>query len=315
MISRRLLRIKVMQVLYAHFNTEDKTVNQSEKELLHSINKSYDLYIYLFQLVIEIGRYAESRMEIARNKQIPTFEDLHPNNRFIDNEVFKIIQALPEFQSYLVSHKMSWVNYPELIKKLYNDIIDSEYYKTYMHKKDHSLEDDKKLLVDIFANHVAFCEDLYSSLEEQSIYWNDDVEFVLSMNIKTIKSLPSKNSSKSLMTLYKNDDDKEFVKKLFRYVILHHEENVVLIDKYVKNWDIERVAFMDILIMSIAISEIIAFPGIPVKVSFNEYIELSKYYSTSKSSVFINGILDKIIQDLREQDKIVKRGRGLIGEI
>ena len=310
MISRRLLRIKILQILYAHFNAEGSGIVKSEKDLVFSIQKAYDLYYYLLLLMIAIKRHAESRIELARNKKLPTYEDMHPNTRFVENEAIKQIEENTAFNQQLAERKMSWITHPELIKNLYNKLIDSPYYQNYMERDVCSFSDDRQLLVDFYTNELENYEMFYDILEEQSIFWNDDIEFVVIMVIKTIKEMRS--GKMGLLPLYKSDDDREFAFRLLRTSIVHHDEYRKLIEGYVDNWDIERVAYIDNLIMQMAINELIEFPSIPVKVTFDEYLELAKYYSTPKSSVFINGLLDKISADLTQKGKVAKTGRGLI---
>ena len=312
MISRRLLRIKILQILYAHFNVEDSNVVKSEKDLIFSIQKAYDLYFYLLVLPIAIKRYAESRIELARNKKLPTYEDLHPNTRFVNHELIRQIEGCPAFNKSTSERVINWVNYPELIKNLYNKLIESPYYKEYMERPSCSYEDDKQLLVDIFSNELEDYDMFYEILEEQSIFWNDDVDFTIIMVIKTIQEMsPDKTT---FFPMYKSDEDRDFAFSLLRASIAHYDEYRKMIEKYVDNWDIERVAQVDNLILHMAINELVEFPSIPVKVTFDEYLELAKYYSTPKSSVFINGLLDKISADLTEQGKISKMGRGLMTE-
>ncbi|MBU8891731.1 MAG: transcription antitermination factor NusB [Bacteroidales bacterium] len=316
MVSRRLLRIKTLQICYAYFKSSEQSVSQSEKELLFSIQKSYDLYHYLLLLIIDVVQFAGSRIDLALQKQVPTKEDLNPNTRFIDNRLIKLLNDNTDLKKYLNDQKLSWVNYPELIKNLYNEIRESESYKNYMSKENSGFNEDKKFISDVYSKIIINFEPLYQNLEEQSIFWNDDVEFVISMIIKSFRSFKAaSNEEVKLMPLFKNEEDKDYVKKLFRKAILNHKEYEELISKFIKNWDVERVAFMDIVIMSLAVSEMVEFPEIPVKVSLDEYIEIAKYYSTEKSNIFINGILDKIVGHLRKDGKIKKTGRGLIGEI
>ena len=313
MISRRLLRIKILQILYAHFNAVDPGLVKAEKELTFSIKKAYDLYFYLFLLIISVKRYAESRIDLARNKRLPTYEDLHPNTRFIDNSVISQIEQNQSFNQYLSENKMSWVNYPELVKNLYLKLIDSSYYKAYMESPTNSYADDKDLIMDFYIHELEDYDLFYQIIEEQSIFWNDDIEFVVSMVVKTIKGMQEDKNSR-LLPLYKSEDDREFAKFLLHTTIVNYGKYKDMIEKYVDNWDIERVALIDNLIMQMAINEMIEFPSIPIKVTFDEYLELAKYYSTSKSSVFINGLLDKISADLIKEGKITKTGRGLITE-
>jgi N utilization substance protein B len=315
MVSRRILRIKIIQLLYAYYKSSAGSINKAEKELFFSIQKTYDLYHYLLLLIIDVADFALTRIEIAREKKMPTWEDLHPNTKFVDNKIIAQLRINRQLNEYLKNKKLSWINYPELVRNLFNNIRESEYYKEYMTSSDRSYEEDKKLLTDIFVKDVAVFEHLYQNLEEQSIYWNDEVEFVISIIIKTIRKFrESDGDSAKILPLFKNEEDIEFVKRLFRKAILKSEEYRKLIEEFAKNWEIERIAFIDILIMQTAIAEAIEFPSIPTKVTFNEYLEIAKYYSTSKSSVFINGLLDKIITHLKEKNIVKKSGRGLIGE-
>ncbi len=316
MISRRILRIKVLQLLYAYYKSEDASLNKVEKELFHSINKTYELYHYLLLLILEITDYAAGRIEIARQKNYPSDEDIHPNTKFIDNKIIHQIRINSDLNNYLINNKISWVKYPELIKKIYLNIRNSEEYEKYMNDPDRSYENDKRILYSIYTTSIATTEDLYHNLEEQSIYWNDEAEFVISIIIKTIKGFKEKDKENvRLFSLFKNDDDIEFVKRLFRKAILHKEEYIELIQRFTQHWEIERIAFMDILILLLAITEVVEFESIPTKVTFNEFLEIAKYYSTNKSSIFINGVLDKIIGYLKENNKFKKQGRGLVGEI
>ncbi|HPF51877.1 MAG TPA: transcription antitermination factor NusB [Draconibacterium sp.] len=315
MISRRIIRTKVLQILYAYYSTDEKSLNNTEKELFFCIQKAYDLYYYLFALVIEIADYAESRIEIKRNKHQPTYEDLHPNTKFITNQVIAQFRNNKQLNTYLEQKKLSWKDNPELIKELYLMMTETEAYEGYMNDPIRSYMDDRKFIERLFNKVILVSEDLYIDLEEKSIYWNDDVDFVISMIIKTLKRFNElSDSSQSLMPMFKDQEDKDFTKDLLRRAIINHDELRELIKEHSKNWDVERIAFMDILIMQLAITEFLYFPSIPTKVSLNEYIELSKFYSTDKSRNFINGILDKTLKDLKKTDKINKVGRGLIGE-
>jgi len=315
MISRRQLRIKTLQSLYAYYTTGREDMRRSEKELHFNIEKAYELYHYLFLLLIDVILYAESRIELARNKRIPTHEDLNPNTRFIDNRLADQLRNNDHLLRFVEQHKLNWVNHPELIKEVYTRLIESEEYEAYMNAEEHGYAEDKRLVTFIYSHIVFSSERLDSIMEEQSIYWNDDLEFITSMIIKTFKKFKEDDKpDKPLMELYKNKEDSDYVVKLYRQTILHREEYVEYVKQNTRNWDLERIAFMDILIMQIAIAELVAFPSIPTKVTLNEYLEISKFYSTSKSSIFINGVLDKVVMQLKEEKKIIKKGRGLIGE-
>lgn len=315
MISRRILRIKILQLLYAYFQGDDGTLGKHEKELFFSIQKTYDLYHYLLLLIIDIADYANGRIEIARQKMIPTREDLNPNTRFVENKIIQQLRVNKQLNQYLNTTRLSWVNTPELIKKLHNRIRMTPFFKDYMEQPLRSFEQDKKLIIEIYSNEIVNTESIFQTLEEQSIYWNDEVEFVVSMITKTIKDFKEEdNENAPLMPLFKNEDDKEFARDLFRKSVVHKEEYTKLIESYTENWDVERIAFINMLILVMAITEAVAFPSIPTRVTINEYLEIAKFYSTEKSSVFINGLLDKIFKFLKDNQKIVKTGRGLIGE-
>ncbi|NHB68213.1 transcription antitermination factor NusB [Perlabentimonas gracilis] len=315
MISRRLLRIKALHILFAFFRGENDSLAKAEKELFHSIKKGYDLYNYLFLLLLEIQSFAQKRIEMSRQKLMPTHEDLNPNLRFVENPYFTLISDNESVHDYLSYNKLSWVNYPELIKKLFQKISASDYYQKYMELPSADFADHRQVLVNILTKELIDFDDFVQCLEEQSIYWNDDLDFMIGMVVKTLKKFePDQESSTPVFPMFKNEDDEDFAKRLLRKAVLNHDENTQVIDQYTKNWDVERIASMDILIMEMALTEITDFPSVPVKVSFNEYIEISKYYSTDQSSTFINGVLDKIIAAYRSEGKIQKQGRGLVGE-
>ena len=290
-------------------------MGRSEKELHFNIEKAHELYYYLLLLIIDVILYAESRIEIARNKRIPTHEDLHPNTRFIENALVDQLRNNDRLLRFVDQHKLNWTNYPELVKDIYTRVVESEAYAAYMASEGGGYPEDKKMIIQVYT-HMIFPSELLSSiLEEQSIYWNDDVEFITSMIVKTFKKFrEGDGSAKYLMELYKNEEDRDYVVRLYRQTIVHRDEYVEYIKQNTRNWDVERIAFMDILIMQMAIAELIAFPSIPVKVTLNEYLEISKFYSTSKSNIFINGVLDKVVMQLKEEKKVQKKGRGLIGE-
>ncbi len=315
MISRRIIRIKVLQILYAFFTTPDTSINNTEKELFFSLQKTYDLYHYLLGLVIEIEKFAEERIEMGKKKHRPTSADLYPNTRFVNNQLIAQLKNNISLTKYLESSKLTWAGEEDLIRKLYLSLVELDFYKEYMEAAQNSYADDRKLVEDIFKYLILDSEDIESLLEEQSIYWNDDLDFVVSMILKTFKKFKEfSDERQALLPMFKDDEDRQFAKDLYRKVVLNHTENEVLIKQHTVNWDIERIAFIDSLILELALSEFLYFPSIPTKVTMNEYIELSKYYSTEKSRNFINGILDKALKDLKKADKIRKAGRGLIGE-
>ncbi len=314
MISRRLLRVKALQILYAYRVSENDNLHNTEKELIFSIEKSYDLYHLILLLLVDISNYMTQRVDIARSKYFPTDEEANPNTRFIDNRIIVHISDNRKFSQYLEARKISWSNEEELIKNLYRNLLEWDVYQEYMSSPDDSFTQDKNFISRLVAEFILPNEYLQQVLEEQSIYWNDDLEFIGSMVIKTL-SRWKENNDMPILSMFSNDDDRLYVLDLFKKTVLHADEYQELIKKFSENWDFERLALMDILIMQMAISEAINFPSIPSKVTLNEYIEISKYYSTEKSSYFINGILDKIFALLRSDEKIKKTGRGLIGEV
>jgi N utilization substance protein B len=315
MISRRIIRIKAMQSLYAFHSSPDQSINLAEKELFYSINKSYDLYHLILLLLVEIRDFSINRIETNRNKMILTQDDVNPNQKFVSNEILVKLSENEALQRYVEKTKISWVNYPELVKKFYLELTASEKYRNYMSTNVNLFSEDRKIIEFLLIDIIAPSEDLYQMLEELSIYWNDDLEFVISMVIKSIGKLkPNTNKTVQLLPLFKDDEDLEFTKALFRKAVLNTKEHREIITKHLRNWDLDRVAFIDVLIMELALTEFIYFPSIPTKVSLNEYIDLARFYSTDKSRTFVNGILDKILKNLREEGKVLKAGRGLVGE-
>jgi len=315
MISRRLLRIKALMALYAFNRREDENLAQAETELMFSIGKSYDLYHYLLLLVIELADIASEKIDQALMKRMPSHADLNPKRKFIDNRVITQLRKNIEFKNYISSKKLSWINNSHIPRLLYNKMIVWEAYEEYMQADNDNYISDKKYIIRLITELFLNSEDLISNLEEQSIYWNDDMEYISSMVEKTLKKFKSDSGEKTqLMPLFKNAEDEEFVKILFRKAIVHKDKCSELIDKNTTNWEVDRIALMDILVMQLAITEILEFPEIPVKVTLNEYIEIAKYYCTSKSSTFVNGILDNIVKEIRDGGLFNKFGRGLVGE-
>jgi transcription antitermination protein NusB len=315
MISRRLLRIKALMALYAFNRREDGNLTQAETELMFSIGKTYDLYHYLLLLVLDVADIAGEKIDQALQKRMPTKEDLNPQKWFIDNLVIAQLRKNIAFNKYVSSRKLSWVNYSHIPRLLYNRMITWEVYEEYMQSETHNYQSDKKFIMRLITDLFANSEDLQSNLEEQSIFWNDDMEYISAMVEKTLKKFKAESGENTqLMPLYKNEEDEEFVKILFKKAILHSKKCSELIDKNTTNWEVDRIALMDILVMQLAVTEILEFPEIPVKVTLNEYIEIAKYYCTSKSSTFVNGILDNIVKEIRDDGLFNKFGRGLIGD-
>lgn len=315
MISRRLLRIKAMMALYAYNRREDGDLARAETELMFSIEKTYDLFHYLLLLALDVADIASEKIDIALRKNMPTPEDLNPNRRFIDNPVISQLRNNEALNRYLAKSKISWITYPHIPRLLYSKLTSWDVYEEYMSKTDTDYQADKKFVIRLVTEFFATSEDLLICLEEQSIYWNDDIEYVIVMVEKTLKKFKAGTGEKAeMVSLFKNSEDEEFVKVLFRKAVVNNEKTSALIDNNTTNWEVDRIALMDILVMQLAITEILEFPEIPVKVTLNEYIEIAKFYCTSKSSTFVNGILDKIVKEIRAQGLFNKTGRGLVGE-
>ena len=315
MLSRRLLRIKALMALYAFNRREDDDLPRAETELMFSLGKTYDLYHYLMLLALEVADIASEKTEQGLQKKMPTTNDLNPNRRFIDNRVITQFRNNLSFNKYITTSKLSWVNYPHIPRLLYNKMLVWEPYEEYMNSGEWGFQSDRKFIIRLITELFAGSEDLLNCLEEQSIYWNDDMEYVIIMVEKTIKKFKQDSGEKiPMMPMFKDKEDEEFVKALFRKAVLNTKKYSELIDKNTTNWEVERIALMDILVMQLAITEVLEFPEIPVKVTLNEYIEIAKYYCTSKSSTFVNGILDNIVKEIREQGLFNKYGRGLLGE-
>ncbi len=312
MVSRRSIRIKVLQTLYSYYQHENLSIQHAEKELFHSIERSYDLFYILLELTSELVRYADKRIDIRMNRLTATDTDRNPNRRFVNNGVVQAIRENENFKAYLKAKKMSWDNYPELIRKLYRDLTESFEYEEYMKETENSLRSDRKMIKFLLTELFFNCEDLYIALEEQSIFWNDDVDYMLDVLSKNLNIFKPGNTDKTIPPMLRSEDDKEFALTLLRKTIINNKEYSKLLTENLSNWDIDRVAYTDRLVMTLAISEIIEFPGIPQKVSFNEWIEIARLYGSDRSSSFVNGVLDKIIAQMHESGRIVKSGRGLI---
>ena len=312
MISRRMLRIKVIKALYAHMKSDADSLMASEKMLVTSIDKTYDLYFLLMSLVVEMAQYAEQRQEAAKNKKLPTYEDLNPNRKFVDNAVIRLLAQSDSVNDYLAAHKLSWAKYPELVKALFTQLEQSDYYKKYMTSQESSFREDLALITEFYTRELEESEILESALDEMSILWNDDLGFALVMVTRTLSNMRASHTDVKVLPKFKSIEDLDFARELFAKAAVNFDNYQEEIEKYTRNWDVERIAFMDNLIMATAVAELVTFPSIPVKVTLDEYIEIAKYYSTHGSSTFINGILDKIVASFTEEGKINKSGRGLI---
>ncbi len=316
MLNRRHLRIKALQILYAFYQTEGAEYGKFEKELFASIEKMYDLYIYFLLIFEELSDFSEERIEERKLRKRPTNEDLNPNRKFVDNRIIKILKINNELKGKSEFRKVNWNTAVknDLLKKMFLAITESEVYESYMNNDENSFADDKAFLIEVFKTEIANFGLLHDFLENETIYWQDDIDLVCSMVIKTIRNFnESDDEYTDILPLFKDEEDEvRFVQCLMRNIVDSDVENNELIDKMTKNWDLERIAKMDIIILKMAITELCVFPSIPVKVTLNEYIEIAKFYSSPQSKVFINGVLDKSIIVLQKEGKIKKTGRGLL---
>lgn len=307
MINRNLIRIRVVQIVYAWYQNTNKDLRNAEKELMFGLQKSYDLYFYLLLLMVELTKAYENRVEAKRNKHLPSEEDLNPNTHLIHNKFMLQIRENAQLQKQLSERPMMWDANETFVKNLLDTMLASDTYKEYCGIASPTYEEDREFWRKSFKQFIYMNEELDEILEDECIYWNDDVEIVQTFVLKTIKKFsPEKGASQPLLPMFKDEEDKEFALKLLHDTIQNEKKYRVLIDKHTDKWDFDRIAFMDLIIMQVALSEIFTFESIPTSVSLNEYIEIAKSYSTPKSGTFINGILDAIVQEIKEENRIFK---------
>lgn len=313
MLNRRHLRIKVLQALYAFFQTEEGDYVKSEKELFSAVERIYDLYIYLLLTFEELQHIANHRIEENKKKIRPKEEDLNPNLKFVNSEVIESLKSNATLRRMSETRKVNWLGdeHQEMFRKIFLQMRDSETYFEFMNNEQEGFEEDKAFAIALFKAEIANSSLLYNFFEEKSIHWMDDIDLACSMVVKTIKTFQEEERH-GILPLYKDpEDEQEFIKQLLRKTIVFDKENEALIDELTQNWELDRIAKMDIILMKMAITELQIFNNIPTKVTLNEYIEISKFYSTPKSNGFINGVLDKAIARLEKEGKINKIGRGL----
>ena len=307
MINRVLIRLKIVQIVYAYYQNGGKNLDTAEKELFFSLSKAYDMYNYLLLLMVEITKQAERKQSAAKNKLLPTAEELYPNTKFVDNRFIAQLEVNKQLLEFSETQKKTWENEAEFVKGLCEKIMDSDIYKEYMASETSSYEEDRELWRKIYKRIIFNNDELDQVLEDHSLYWNDDKEIVDTFVLKTIKRFDEKSGAKQeLLPEFKDEEDQDFARRLFRRTILNAEYYRHLISENTRNWDLDRVALMDIIIMQIALAEILSFPNIPVSVTLNEYVEIAKLYSTPKSGSFINGTLDGIVNALKKENKLTK---------
>ena len=307
MINRVLIRLKIVQIVYAYYQNGGKNLDTAEKELFFSLSKAYGLYNYLLLLMVEVTKQANKRLNAAKNKLVPTKEELFPNTKFVEHRSIAQLEVNKQLLEFSNNQKKTWENEADFVKTLCDKILESDIYKEYMASETSSYEEDRELWRKLYKNIIFNNIELDQVLEDQSLYWNDDKEIVDTFVLKTIKRFDEKNGAKQeLLPEFKDEEDQDFARRLFRRTILNADYYRHLISENTKNWDLDRVAFMDVVIMQIALAEILSFPNIPVSVSLNEYVEIAKLYSTPKSGGFINGTLDGIVNSLKKENKLTK---------
>ncbi|MEE3999546.1 transcription antitermination factor NusB [Tenacibaculum sp. FZY0031] len=312
MINRRHIRVKVMQSVYAMQQSHSDDLVKEEKFLKHSIQKMYDLYVLNLQLLVEVQKLARKRIALSKKKILATKEELNPNTKFIENKLLNSLHESVSLEGYVELNKLNyWDLDDEYVKILLDELQKSDLYKKYMDTVEDSYSVDKAFVIDFFREIVAPNEKLADYFEDKMISWVDDIPFV---NTWILKSLNKQKASKPFIlgSLYKDNDDKVFVSDLFTKTMLHQHKYEEDIKEKTPNWEADRIADIDMIIIKMAITEFLHFPSIPSRVTINEYIELAKDYSTNKSGYFINGVLDKLAKDYLSSNKMVKIGRGLL---
>ncbi len=312
MLSRRLLRIKALKAIYAHLQCEGDNLIASQKGLFASIDRSYDLYFMLLQLPVAMADYARSQQQIAKEKHLATHEDLNPNTKFVDSQLIQLLDNSDSLNDYLSVRRLGWGGQPEFVKGLFVQFSQSVPYKKYMSSPQVSIKEDIELMESFYVTLIQESELVEPVIEDLSLQMVGDLSFVLPLVMRTITSVRASHTDIKVMKKYKSDDDQDFVRSLFERSLINYNKYQIYIERFTSNWDVERIVFMDNLIMVIAMAEMINFPDIPIKVTMDEYIEISKFYSTPGSSTFVNGILDKLAISLQEDGSLKKSGRGLM---
>lgn len=314
MLNRRHIRIKVMQSLFAFKGTESDDFKKDEKFLFHSIDKMSDLYFAIMALLIELQKKANSKLELSQKKLLATAEDINPNRKFADNAVLEFISSNTMLKDVIEKRKLNfWDLDFEYVDILYKAILESDVYKQYMNQGASNLKEDKDFIIDVYTEVIAPNDKLFDYFEDKQITWIDDIPVVNTAIVRLFNKLKlTKPETFLIPELFKDDDDKVFAKDLLLKTLLNSTKFTEEIAKKTTNWDSERLASVDGVLLQMALCEFQKFPSIPVKVTMNEYLEIAKEYSTPKSSVFINGILDKVVKEYREQNVHNKIGRGLI---
>ena len=319
MLNRRILRIKAFKVLYSNAIAENMSLAQAQSQLDVACEATRDLYIYMLGIVSPLTKIARDRIESAKGKFNPTEEELNPNMKFADNALAKLLDADVDFQKVISKKKLSWDQHDIFLKKVMNSVASKEYFAEYMASPTVSLKEDCRLFTRIFEEEFVDSEDLEKILEDKSLYWNDDLAYALTWCCKTLKSFEKGEAWKRL-PLYQSEllegpdveSDMAFVRKLLQAAFAGYDRYFAMISESVTGWEKERLFSTDVALIVMGLAEASSFPTIPVKVTINEYVEISKFYGTQKSRSFVNGLLDRLVQSLVNEGKIVKEGKGLM---
>ena len=319
MLNRRILRIKAFKVMYSNAIAENMSLAQAQSQLDVACEATRDLYIYMLGIVSPLTKIARDRIESAKGKFNPTEEELNPNMKFADNALAKLLDADVDFQKVISKKKLSWDQYDIFLKKVMNSVASKEYFAEYMASPTVSLKEDCRLFTRIFEEEFVDSEDLEKILEDKSLYWNDDLAYALTWCCKTLKSF-EKGEAWKMLPLYQSEllegpdveSDMAFVRKLLQAAFAGYDRYFAMISESVTGWEKERLFSTDVALIVMGLAEASSFPTIPVKVTINEYVEISKFYGTQKSRSFVNGLLDRLVQSLVNEGKIVKEGKGLM---
>lgn len=313
MLTRRHIRVKVLQSIYAFTQGEQQDLEKQEKFLWYSISQMHELYVLMLQSMVAIRAHAERHISKHKLKHLATETDKNPSENFINNKLLRLLEEHEDLQKTIKNKKLNyWQNDDEYIAILFNELLQKEWYTEYLQKKDTSFDEDRELIVRMYKEVIAPNDKLYEYLEDRRLTWLDDFPIVNTALVKVLSKISKKNISSTLIPdLYKNEEDKEYAVQLLRKVLLEGDKLGEEIDGKTPNWDKERIAEIDMIILKMGIAEFLYFPSIPVRATINEYLEISKEYSTPKSSLFINGILDKLVKDFTTDNKLNKIGRGL----
>lgn len=308
MINRELIRLKVVQMTYAYYQNGNNKLDAAEKELFFSLSKAYDLYLYMLELMVEITRMAERALITATQRAQRLGESEMPDARFVNNQFIAQLRVNHQLTDFIESQKKTWADEEDFVRRMYKLVIESDIYKEWMQKTTPpTYDEDRELWRKLYKELLVDNDDLDQLLEEKSVYWNDDRFIVDTFVLKSIKRFEKKNgANQQLLPEYRDEDDKEFARRLFRASLLGADNYRMMITQSLHNWELERVALMDLVILQTALAEMMTFPQIPLVVTINEYVDIAKFYSTPRSGGYINGTFDTIARRLIEEGKLKK---------